>query len=170
MARLTTLAVSTPENAEERHLPASYVNETLSLYLEEFRYLKSASWVRPVIAGEFQLTHYPFTREEHIDYVPASMIMLYLSQLGFVYTRILCEEGILPFTVDQFFQLRNEGRIVFSRFHELRFNNKIYTSEDRMHLSMSVDRFISATGRFVGDVYFTGANGRCMGRGRVAII
>jgi len=170
MPRFTNVAAQAATVVEERSLAACYLDETLNLYHEEHRYLRSATWSCPSLAGQFELNHYPFAQADHIDYVTASMIMVYLSQLGFVYTRVLCEEHILPFTHEEFFRLRDEGRIVFSRFHDIRFNDKIYISEGEMVLRMSIDRLLSAAGRFIGEVDFAAGNARCMGRARVAII
>jgi len=170
MAQLTSLAASCAVAHSRRPLEFAYIQRTLDLYNDEHRYLTAATWEQPVLEGELALRHYPFTVAEHIDYVTASMVMVYVSQLGFVYTRVLCDEQILPFNTNQFFFLRDEGRIVFSRFHDLHFADKIFVSEGSSTMVMSVERFACSKNRFIGEIHFDIGNTRCTGRARVAVI
>jgi hypothetical protein len=146
----------------------------LSIYRTEYVYLDSATWSAFELTGRFRLEHYPFTKEEHIDYVTASMLMLYLSQLGFIYTRILCEEDLLPsgfnITTQEFFRLRDEGQIVFVGLDKIRLRQRIPISKALLQVKMRLHREYALRGTPIGELSFEVAGGVFAGEARVAII
>jgi len=151
-----------------------YIQETLSIYKAEYVYLTSAKWNGSELAGSIRLEHYPFTKENHIDYVTASMLMLYLSQLGFIYARLLCERDLMPsgikITTQEFFCLLNEGNIVFTGLDKVKLRRKIFITEPELQIRMSLDRVLCVRGCPIGDLLFDVADGAFSGKIRVMII
>lgn len=152
-----------------------YINDTLSIYNSEHIYLESANWQYPELSGRFRIEHYVFTKKSHIDYVTATMVMLYLSQLGYVYTRIFCERGLLPpgfdISTDEFYNLRDIGNIIFTGFDKLRFRKRIPIIQDFLELKMSISKFhIPSNSLLVGDVNFNIDRKAVTGNTKVAII
>ena len=151
-----------------------YIQETLSIYKAEYVYLTSAKWNGSELTGSIKLEHYPFTKEGHIDYVTASMLMLYLSQLGFIYARLLCERDIMPsgikITTQEFFCLLNEGNIVFTGLDKVKLRRKISVSEAKFQIKMSLSRVLCVKGCPIGDLLFDVADGAFSGKIRVMII
>ena len=163
-----------PLNHRFEVLSSQYIQETLSIYKPEYMYLTSAKWNGSELAGSIRLEHYPFTKEDHIDYVTASMLMLYLSQLGFIYARILCERDLLPSGVKistrEFFHLLNEGNIVFTGLNKIKFRQKIFITEPELQIRMSLDRVLCLRKCPIGDLFFYVAGGFLSGNLRVMII
>lgn len=151
-----------------------YIKETLSIYKPEHIYLDSAIWSNSELIGWFRLEHYPFTKEEHIDYVTASMLMLYLSQLGYIYTRNLCEKNLLPFginiTTQEFFHLRDEGNIVFVGFDKIKLRRRIAISKSPLQIKMRLGHVHIVKGTPIGNLFFEVAGGVFTGNTKVAII
>ena len=127
----------------EQEVSGYYIQETLSIYKPEHIYLESATWNGPKLSGRFRLEPYPFTKEGHIEYMPASMLMLYLSQLGYVYARSLCEADLLPapirITTEDFFRARDEGNIVFIGFDKIRFREKAPLHASSLEIKMRIE-------------------------------
>jgi hypothetical protein len=155
-------------------LSRQYIIETLSIYKPEYRYLDSAKWNSSELIGWFRLEHYPFTREEYLDYVTASMLMLYLSQFGYIYARILCERNLLPaginITTQKFFHLRDEGNIVFVGLENIRFRKRIPISKSLLQIKMRLNRVYLVRRNVIGDICFEVDEGVFTGDTKVAII
>jgi len=158
----------------EQVLSRQYIMETLSIYKTQHIYLDSAKWNGSELIGWFRLEHYPFTKEEHIDYVTASMLMLYLSQLGYIYARILCERNLLPssvkITIQDFFRLRDEGNIVFVALDNIRFHQRIPISDSLLQIKMRLNQMYVVKGNLIGALSFEVAERVFSGSTRVAII
>jgi len=174
MTLKANIQVIEPIKAVRQVLSRQYIFETLSIYKPEHIYLDSAIWIGSELIGRLKLEHYPFTKEEHIQYVTASMLMLYLSQLGYIYARVLCEKGLFPsdinITMQEFFNLRDEGNIVFVGLDNIRFRRKIAISESPLEIKMRVKRVVIVKGNLIGDISFEVAGGVFNGSIRVAII
>jgi len=160
---------------EEESLSYQYIIETLDIYKPEHIYLRSAKWIDSEIVGWFKLEHYPFTKEEHIEYVTASMLMLYLSQLGYIYTRLICEKKLLPsninITTQDFFRLRDDGNIVFTEFDGIRLRRKVPISESLLEIRMKLNQAFSLKkSLLVGDLSFEVTKRTFTGNAQVAII
>jgi hypothetical protein len=153
-----------------RLLHYEYIKETLAIYKPEYIYLNSAKWTGSELAGYFNLEHYPFTKKEHIGYVTASMLMLYLSQLGYIYIRVLCEEKLLPIDIQNFFRLRDRGNIVFVDFNKIKFSRKIVISESPLEIKMRQGRILAIKGNIIGNIFFEVGGGTFTGETRVAIM
>jgi len=163
-----------PITIAEEDVSIQYIKETLSIYKSEYIYLDSAIWNNSELIGWFKLEHYPFTKEEHIDYVTASMLMLYLSQLGYIYTRKLCEKNLLPFniriTTQEFFHLRDAGNIVFVEFDKIKFRKRIAISESPLQIKMRLTHVRIVRGSPIGNLSFEVGRGIFTGYATVVII
>jgi len=156
-------------------IETNYIRDTLSIYNPEHIYLESAKWQYPELEGHFRIEHYVFTKKNHIDYVTASMVMLYLSQLGYVFTRIFCDEDLLPpgFVVssEEFCHLRDIGNIVFLGFDKLRFKKRIPVAQKALDMRISVSKFhVPSSSLLVGDISFDINTKVIAGYTKVAII
>lgn len=105
-----------------------WIRETLSLYLDEYIAVKSASfWGNKTSAVIHPLT-YPFTRPGHIEYITASMAALYIAQVGYLHIRAMIEHGHTPhlsnYTTERFFSIRDSGNILFTKL-AITFREKI---------------------------------------------
>lgn len=163
-----------PLNHQFEVLSSQYIQETLSIYKPEYIYISSAKWNGSELVGSIRLEHYTFTKQEHIDYVTASMLMLYLSQLGFIYARLLCERNLLPsgikISTQEFFHLLNEGNIVFIGLNNIKLRQKIFVTESELQIRMSLDRALCLKRCPIGDLVFDVAGGAFSGDVRVMIV
>lgn len=164
-----------PDISSRTYMVSSqYILETLSIYKPEHIYLDSAKWTGSELIGWFKLEHYPFTKEEHIEYVTASMLMLYLSQLGYIYARVICERKLLPsginITTQDFFHSRDKGNIVFTGLDNIKFRRKITISESPLEIKMKLKRLHRVKENLTGDISFEVSGGIFTGETRVAII
>lgn len=153
-------------------LEQSYIEETLSIYKPEFVFLKSAIWSAGELHGQFELRTYPFTRTGHIEYVTASMFMLYLSQLGYVFARGFCEGQLKTtkrMTLSQFFAARDRGDIVFAGFDHFRIKRKIPIANELFTLSLNLERTMTLEKQLLGMVDFSAAGGAFNGKARVVV-
>ena len=146
-----------------------YIKETLSIYKPEFIYLISAEWTGEELTGVFKLEHYPFTKEEHLDYVTASMYMLYLSQIGYVLIRILCEENRIPLPLEEFFYLRDIGNILFIGFDSLKFKEKVLIARKYLKLRIRIKRMKALGKGIIGQIAFN-AEEKFIGNAKVIIL
>jgi hypothetical protein len=174
MSFKTDIQVTEMKDIKEHGLSYQYIMETLSIYKTQHIYLDSARWNGSELIGWFRLEHYPFTKEEHIDYVTASMLMLYLSQLGYIYGRILCEKNLLPsginITIHKFFRLRDEGNIVFVGLDNIRFRKRIPISKSLLKIKMILKCLYVINGNLIGDISFEVGDGIFTGDTKVAIV
>lgn len=158
----------------QKELDADYIKETLAIYKPEHIYLRSASFRGSEIIGQFHLQHYPFTKDDHIDYVTASMLMLYLSQLGYVLVRVLLEDPSSQFKIDistdEFFRLRDQGNLMFTRFDQILFKKKLLISDDPLQISMTIHRVVHTTSAIIGDVAFAVGQNFFTGTTRVVLV
>lgn len=120
-----------------------YIEDTLAIYKPEYLYLYLAEYhEKPLerasheIIGHFYLSGYTFTKEGYCYYLTASMLMLFLSQLGYVYARLLCEKEILPISANEFARLRDEGNIVISSLERVKFRSRIALEEKTVSVKM----------------------------------
>lgn len=174
MSSKLNIQAARPLNHQFEVLSSQYIQETLSIYKPEYIYLTSAKWNGSKLVGCFRLEHYPFTKETHIDYVTASMLMLYLSQLGFLYARILCERDLMPSGIkisnEEFFNLRDEGNMLFVGFKSIKLHRKIFISESALQIKSSLERIMGFKGCPVADMHFDVDDGSFSGVLRMIII
>ena len=154
-------------------VPASYLERTLEIYVPEHIYLDTASYNNRSIHGTFRAGHYPFTAPHFIHYVTASMMMLYLSQLGYVYVRLALEGRVKTgdsnrlSSVD-FFTLRDQGRIVIAGIEDLRFRKPIHTP-CLLHLTLIIERVLRRRGGIIALSTFSAGDGAVHGKMQMAV-
>lgn len=160
--------------SEEELLSHQYITETLSIYKEEHCYLESAMWNSHELVGRFRVEQYPFTKDKYINYVTAGMLMLYLSQLGYIYFRGLCESiplhSDINITTQEFFRLRDKGNIVFFTLKNIKFHRKIDISESPIEIRMELKRKVVLNGIQIGNITFRVVDNACVGEMQGAII
>lgn len=155
-------------------LDTAEIEETLSIYRPEHRYIQSA-WLSADhhLLCDIRLAPYPFVLVGHIEYVTAAMAVLYVAQAGYVYTRCVVEGRIAnqspPLSIEQFFAARDAGRIVFHAFDGLRFHRKIQVSDGAMTLRLRLRRLLSTKRVCVASFEYSGADGAFAGVVRGAI-
>lgn len=155
-------------------IDSDYIKKTLDIYKPEHIYLKSAVFMGTEIIGLFDLQHYPFTKDKHIDYVTASMLMLYLSQLGYVLVRLLSEDQSSPYNLkistDEFFHLRDQGNLMFTRFDQVKFRRKISISESPLKIKVAIKSVVQRRAVIIGDIAFSVGPDFFSGNARVVIV
>lgn len=128
-------------NFEE--IPSDYINDTLSIYCPDKIYLKSAIINDTELVGLFKLEHYPFTRDEYIHYLTASMLFLLLSQASYVYGRNYLENNSLltgdDFSVNKFFKIRDGGNFLITNIGSIKFKRRIAINEDTIPIHITCD-------------------------------
>ena len=140
-----------------------FIGETLSIYKDENIYVNNASYYSSEIKGDVEISHYPFTKDEYIQYVTAPMIMLYLSQMGYLLVRCLVEDGIIPISLENFFKYRNQGKIMLCAFDDIKLKSKIYTIKKKFQLTVSLIYYHETKTGITGKVYFETENNEFSG-------
>ncbi|MBP9032486.1 MAG: hypothetical protein KBG29_01245 [Pseudomonadales bacterium] len=99
-------------------VPTSFVQRTLDLYESEYVAVEKAEWDGRNARCRIRPIAYPFTRPGHIDYVTASMALLYASQGAYLAARLAIRDvGATydpPLTDAHFFATRDIGDLVFT--------------------------------------------------------
>ena len=123
-------------------LSMDFIEKTLDIYNPEFIAIKKARYEGWSLTATVGGIPYPFTRGGCVQYMTASMAMLYLSQAGYLLLRsIAChvehmEQAELDDTI--FFMARNSLRIVTSKV-TISFRSKI-PDGDPFALNIFVDK------------------------------
>lgn len=109
-----------------------FIRRTLDLYKPEDIAVEAAQWSCGTIDVSIRQLPYPFTKPGHIEYMTASMAMLYISQVSYINARMLISHHGLPpsilVTQDDFFSARDKGNLVFLKV-DIRFKRKLWISD-----------------------------------------
>lgn len=154
---------------QELNLDEAFINETLGIYYERNVYLKQASYKNLEIDGVFRIEHYPFTKVEYIDYVTAPMLFLYVAQLGYVFVRCLVQDGIIPLSINHFFEYRNAGKIMFCSFDKVRMRKKLPDILEYFSMKISLVNFHETASGIFGKIQFSTESGEHYGLATVQI-
>lgn len=103
-----------------RSLDKLLIDEILSIYHAEFRFVRSVLWDGRSLAVTIDAKPYPFTVSGHIRYVTATMAALYASQIAYLLGYLLigdrCDTPDPPLTLDDFFAARDRGQLRIGDF------------------------------------------------------
>lgn len=120
-----------------RSISKAYIAKTLEIYKSEYITLNRAEWDGTLLSGHFSPTEYPFTKPGHIGYVTTAMAALYLSQMGYLYTRLLIDDRSLaitpPIAIEHFFSARDNGDLVITKL-SLKCRQKIPVTTDDLRI------------------------------------
>ena len=147
-----------PNNPVPWHdLSSDFISETLEIYCTDCVYISSAKWNGYEFEGIVKLQHYPFTKAKYINYVTASMLMVYLSQVGFLYARLLCENNLLPVRIstERYLELVKKGNVVITNLRDIRLRKKIPLQQSTSILSMKLERVFAQKNSPIGDLSFS---------------
>jgi len=157
-----------------KQVSSQYLRETLDVYEKEHIYLESAVWNDLELIGTFRLAHYPYIKEGHEEYLTASTLILYLSQLGYVYIRTFCEKKLLPqavnITTEEFFRLRDAGSMLITGLNNIKLRRKIYNYESPIQIKLRKTRLVCFKRSLFGRFRFEVANNAFSGKVDMAII
>lgn len=155
-------------------LNKGYINETLSHYKDKNIYLEKAKLSMDEIEGEFNLCHYPFTKKYNIQYVTASMLILYLSQLGYVYIRALTENknsnSNLDIDFKKFKKLRDSGKIIFHEFKRLKFKSFIPIEVQKLCITIKTKKVYKTKKVILAEIMFSTKYDEVFGEATIAVI
>ncbi len=113
----------------------SIIKSTLSIYRDEFVGLRDFEAFQDSITGYFLSDCYPFTKPGFLNYLTAPMATLYISQLGYVLARLKFESFVGESVTAQlfkgnFFELRDEGKILITNIGEMKFKKKLRLGQE----------------------------------------
>ena len=129
-AELSLIPIARRNRNGAIEIPAELIKESLDIYLEEFIYLRSCKITDHEVVGSFDLPFYPLTRSGLLPYLTAPLLMLVLSQLGYVFLASLASGWLSydPFplkTLDQFCKARDNGDILITGVSSIKFRSKV---------------------------------------------
>jgi hypothetical protein len=134
-----------------RVLTREHIHETLAIYEERFRCIRSAEWSGSKLQTEVELKAYPFTKPGIIDYMTGAMATLYVSQAAYIAARAFIEDGGVQehpsINTQHFFKARDVGDLVISSL-EFRFRRKISLNLERVDLNLNL-RSVAVTRQHV---------------------
>lgn len=107
------------------------INDILSVYKLAHIYLKSAEIHGNEIKGIFRKSEYPYAKENP-TYINAVRVILYLSQLTYVFSALLIEKRVYNITKDidlnRFKKARNQMQMYFTDIN-IKFRKKVDNSD-----------------------------------------
>ena len=130
-----------------RAMNLEMIENTLSIYQPAFISVRKLLFNEDSVLGKIEVSHYPFTKHMHIDYMTAAMLMLYVSQVGYLYGRLAAESIFthprFKIGVEEFLRMRDNGLVSITRVKNLVFRSKIREG-DVFWLAMSQERVFRA--------------------------
>ncbi|MFC2082328.1 hypothetical protein ACFLQT_01210 [Bacteroidota bacterium] len=155
-------------------LTDDFIQETLNIYKPDYIFLKEAYWESNELIGRFQLRHNQYTKEEFIDYITASTLILYLSQLSYVLGRLITVENPsrsdLKITIDKYIEIRDKGNFLITNLSGLKFNKKIFLNMNELSIKLKCNRIHKINGNYLGEFEFVVEDGCANGRLNIAMI
>jgi hypothetical protein len=143
----------------------SFINDTLSIYIPEYRYIDSAYSIEHSTYAELSISTYPFTKPGHIDYITASMANLAVAQIGYIHIRHLVLNDLDPYFSELndnwFCVARDTGNVVLGKLNikyrkKLKVKNAHKCVLSHTHTSKRKNSYIGAFNFSIGDSAIVG--------------
>ena len=119
-------SINLTENKQE--ISSKFIYESLDFYNEEHTFLKKCTYQPDLreFNATFQYKTYPFTKNDYLPYLTVPLLMLFISQGGYVLSRLIMRESFkdIDYADNLYFDKRNNGNIVFRKFSNINFNKK----------------------------------------------
>lgn len=136
----------------------------LSLYKDNYRFVKKASYEGFKLKAEIEPFAYEFTSED-LDYITATQIALYLSQLTYVLIGNILENELHPLLHKsiflEFFKKMHEGRLFFLDLNQ-RMRKPIW-KKNKIYAEINLDKVKKSSNTIFGFISFSINDNSCNG-------
>ena len=99
----------------------SFVNEVLSIYKDNHKYLTDVEYEEDEIFCKLKPTEYPYTVETTFDYITSVTATLFACQLTYVLFALMIKnsklEKMTDLTFDKYIKSRDEAKLKFLRYN-----------------------------------------------------
>ena len=147
-----------------QNISKNKLNNYLSLYKDNYRFVKKASYDGLKLRAQINPFVYDFTNED-LDYITATQIALYLSQLTYVLIGNILENEIHPLLnnsiLPKYFEKMHDGRLFFLDLKQ-RMRKPIWKNQE-IYAEVKLDKVKKSSNSLFGFITFSINENACTG-------